>query len=230
MDPEKLAKKYHGRMASTYDSTREGERQWESEQRIVEDLLAGFPRGTSVLDVPVGTGRFLAACVRSGFNITGVDSSSSMLSNAREKVDPGAAVRLEEGRIYSLPFPDGSFDVVVCIRFMDWVAGDDFRRALAELARVTRNAIIVYIPTFTPAAELNLLTLSGFERWLKQWKLRFYMARTRSESVIHRRSEVLALIERLGLTVERRLCIDGPSDPEWWMGEERDIYLLRKRG
>jgi ubiquinone/menaquinone biosynthesis C-methylase UbiE len=228
MEAEKLARKYHHSMADTYDSLREGEPQWVGEQRIVEGFLPAFPRGTKVLDVPVGTGRFLKAYVASGFQAVGLDASSSMLAKARAKAEAGGwEVQLQEGSIYSLPFPDRAFDLVVCIRFMDWVAGDSFRKALSELARVSRDAIIVEIPTFTPFLDIRPFTLSGLGRLLRQWKLRFYMLRTRSESVVHRREDVFALFEHLGLRVEQRLCVDEPTERTWRMGNERDVYLLR---
>lgn len=229
MDRDRLAAKYHGDMAKTYDELREGTPQWLSEHRIVERFLSRFGPGTSILDVPVGTGRFLQTYATLGFEVTGVDVSTSMLAKARRKVASHSLdVRLHEGSIYSLDFADGAFDVVVCIRFMDWVKGEVFERALTELVRVSKDAIIVYIPTYTPFLDIEPWSITGLMRLLRQWKFRFYNARTRSDIVIHERNTIRKLFDRLGLRIADRVCVDSPSGKFWRMGDERDIYLLQK--
>jgi ubiquinone/menaquinone biosynthesis C-methylase UbiE len=228
MEIRKLSNKYHGDMAESYDALREGTPQWESEQRIVEGLLAEQAHGISVLDVPVGTGRFIKAYAESGFSVTGKDRSYWTPEKAQEKGDScGSNITLLEGSIDALGFPDGSFDAAVCIRFMDWVDTSFFRTALAELARVSREVIIVSIPTYTPLSEIKLFSVAGLTRFVRQWKLRFHMARTRSDAVVHSKREVYETFRRLGLRVESVSPVDSPSSPEWKRGEDRGIYLLR---
>jgi SAM-dependent methyltransferase len=229
MDPEKLAVKYHGNMAATYDSLREGTPQWTAEQAIVEDFLSIFEAGTTVLDVPVGTGRFLHPYLRMGFLVTGLDVSESMLALAGAKLeeDP-SAVTLQDGSIFSLDFPDDSFDLTVCMRFCNWVTTAALQKALAELTRVTSGHLIVSIPTYMPLREIGIWTRAGAARLMRQWKLRLYLLRTRSEDIIHSRAVVLASIEALGLRIVERICIDGPDDTASRRAYERDIYLLQK--
>jgi ubiquinone/menaquinone biosynthesis C-methylase UbiE len=216
-------------MASTYDDLREGTPQWVSEQTIVEEFLSGFPPGTAVLDVPVGTGRFLGAYAATGFTAVGVDVSASMLEKARAKLDSTAKVTLEEGSITALPFSDAAFDLVVCIRFMDWVAGEAFDTAMSELARVAKSSLIVSIPNYVPIEAIRLYTLRGLLCLLKQWKLRFFMARTRSDHVIHEAKKVRQLFEHLRLDIAKCVCIDPPSAGPQRSGYDRNIYLLHKR-
>ncbi|HKO96201.1 MAG TPA: glycosyltransferase [Pyrinomonadaceae bacterium] len=64
----------------------------------------------------------------------------------------------------SLPFPDASFDMVVCIDNLEHVAASDRSRFLSELARVTRDTVIVSTPfndTVTVQAEEALRSLIG---------------------------------------------------------------------
>src|SRR5690606_7797664 len=108
-----------------------------------------------------------------------------------------------------------------------WVDRDRLRAALAELARVTRRAIIVYIPTYTSISDLRPLSPTGLARLLRQEKLRFYRLRTRSNSVIHERDDVLQTIAGLGLRIRRKRSI-AVSNKAWLRGVERDIYFLEK--
>src|ERR1700691_208017 len=73
-------------------------------------------RGARVLDVPCGTGvfgRLAAHVVGPGGRVVGIDPSAIAVSTAR-RIDPTSIVdwRLWEGG--SLPFGDGTFDVVAC--------------------------------------------------------------------------------------------------------------------
>ena len=226
MEKRKLEKKYYGKMSATYDALRIGTPQWEQENDIVTGYLRRFSPGTSILDIPVGTGRFLDFYAGQGFTVTGLDISSDMLACARDKAAGlSAGVTLQEGSIFSIAHPAKHFDVAVCIRFMDWVGERDLANAMAELVRVTRTAIVVYVPTYVPFAMLGLPGPAGFGRLFRQLKMRLYKFRKRSDSVIHERAVVLRTFSELGLKTIDRQCIDEIADSER-RGHERDIYLL----
>jgi hypothetical protein len=101
---------------------------------------------------------------------------------------------------------------------------------LTELARVSKEWIIVYIPTYTPLSELNLLSRRGVVRYLRQQKLKLYRWRKKDDSVSHDRKALVSLFERLGLEVVERTCVDSEDDKFRSLGSDRDLYLLRKRG
>ena len=228
MKADELAGKYHGDMAGTYDELREGTTQWANENAIVEGLLSRLPPGTSVLDVPVGTGRFLSTYAARDFKVTGVDVSSAMLAKARRKAQQIALdAYLSEGSAYALEFRDDAFDAVVSIRFLDWVEPQHLGAILSELTRVCRRDLIVYVPTFTPISEL-LRHPGGLVRLLRQLKLRAYRRRVRSDAVVHNRTALLTLFKRLGLITIEKVCIDRADAPLWQRGVDRDIYLLSK--
>ncbi|MDQ6878706.1 MAG: class I SAM-dependent methyltransferase, partial [Candidatus Dormibacteraeota bacterium] len=88
------------------------------------------------LEVGVGTGLnlpFYPADVQ----LTGIDVSSAMLAIARRRAnDLDHAVELREADAHALPFPDGSFDTVVCT--FSLCAIPDERRAVSEMKRVLR--------------------------------------------------------------------------------------------
>jgi len=74
--------------------------------------LAGDVAGRRILDAGCGSGPLFAALRDRGAIVTGFDSSTGMLEQARQRLGDGADLRMAElGR--PLPYPDGAFDDVV---------------------------------------------------------------------------------------------------------------------
>src|SRR5690606_34648470 len=73
---------YHGDVARDYLKKRLQQKSWHIEQDIVRELLAPFPDGCAVLDVPFGTGRFVDMYLAKGMAVYGVDISEDMLATA----------------------------------------------------------------------------------------------------------------------------------------------------
>jgi ubiquinone/menaquinone biosynthesis C-methylase UbiE len=90
----------------------------------------------NTLEVAVGTGLnlpFYPADVQ----LTGVDFSPGMLSRARQRAEQlGRVIDLREADAHELPFPDASFDTVVCTYGL--CAIPDESRAVSEMNRVLR--------------------------------------------------------------------------------------------
>src|SRR5712664_152339 len=89
-------------------------RPWAS---ILLNLVSPKP-GDRVLDVACGTGlvtRLAAEQVGRTGKVVGLDISSGMLSVARSvPASGGPRIEWNEGDATTLPFPDSSFDLVVC--------------------------------------------------------------------------------------------------------------------
>lgn len=76
--------------------------------------FAGVKPGAKVLDVGCGTGVVALTAARTGAKVTGLDLTPELVARARENVAlSGLEVELHEGDAEALPFPDGTFDVVV---------------------------------------------------------------------------------------------------------------------
>jgi ubiquinone/menaquinone biosynthesis C-methylase UbiE len=90
----------------------------------------------NTLEVAIGTGLnlpFYPQAVR----LTGIDLSPAMLSIARDRArNLGRAVDLREADAHALPFPDASFDTVVCTFAL--CAIPDEHLAVAEMKRVLK--------------------------------------------------------------------------------------------
>ena len=141
------AEKYVGLVAENYDAKREDSPKWIAEQAIIESMLDGIPAGDWVLDIPVGTGRFLKAYDERQFQVWAVDRSAKMLGLANDKaVEQNLnlrAIRYVVGDIRDLsPMQNKSVDVSVACRITRWFSPEECRQAWAELARVTRKRII----------------------------------------------------------------------------------------
>jgi SAM-dependent methyltransferase len=108
-------------------------------RNLMEDLQ--IKDGETVLDVgsgPGGQARELASRTAGKNPITAVDYSPYMISEAKSiaRVDGlEATIEFKEGNAETLPFPDGSFDVVYSVTVMEEVDAD---RMLSEMVRVAR--------------------------------------------------------------------------------------------
>jgi SAM-dependent methyltransferase len=89
------------------------------------------------LDAGCGTGFLALELAARGHRVTGIDFAPSMVARAQEKAAAsGLAVRFEQGDAENLPYPNGSFDLVIS-RHVLWTLPHP-ERALDEWLRVLR--------------------------------------------------------------------------------------------
>ena len=101
--------------------------------------IVGFERwaGKDVLEAGCGIATDGMQFVRAGASYTGMDFSPSALSLARRRFDmAGEEVRLEQGSIAELPFPDDSFDLVYSNGVIHHLP--ETQRVVDEIHRVLR--------------------------------------------------------------------------------------------
>jgi SAM-dependent methyltransferase len=93
--------------------------------------------GEAVLDVGSGTGNAAIAAARRDADVLATDFVDSMLGEAARRAEAeGLPLRTRVADAQDLPFPDGSFDVVLSA--FGVIFAPDQERAAAELARVCR--------------------------------------------------------------------------------------------
>lgn len=138
--PDYAARKYTGAVASGYDAKRQESPKWHAENERVHAELEDFMPGDRVLDVPVGTGRFLEMYEEKGFSVTGVDISVDMMVEAAQKGD--GHTELQTGDVRKLEFKDDEFEVSIMCRLTRWLSPEDRIKALKELQRVTTKRIL----------------------------------------------------------------------------------------
>ena len=141
------SRKYRGRKAKTYDAIREKQERWRVENEVVERWLRELRPIDSVLDCPVGTGRFVGFYRTYGVRlVTGIDTSEEMLALARKKTRRSDHnIDLVQGDAMATGLSDRGYDVAVCVRFLDLIDEDAMRAVVKELCRVARRAVILTI-------------------------------------------------------------------------------------
>lgn len=137
---------YSGAIASKYESDRLAEPLWAAEQEYVKQWVSTLPPNTSVIDVPVGTGRFLAMYAERRLRVLGVDVSSDMIAEARGKASECRSdCELLVGDAEALGLPDKSFDYVLCWRLAHLLPPPVLGKVLREFSRVSRNGVVVEV-------------------------------------------------------------------------------------
>jgi SAM-dependent methyltransferase len=138
---------YRGEVAKGYLEKRLQQPSWHREQEVVQALLRGQPDRIKVLDVAIGTGRFVEMYLAKGMQVDGIDISSDMLDAAREALGPAyERCRMALGSADELPYDDQSFDLVVCFRFFGLIPLAMARRVMKEIERVARGPLVIRIP------------------------------------------------------------------------------------
>jgi ubiquinone/menaquinone biosynthesis C-methylase UbiE len=136
--------KYTGSVAANYESDRQLEAHWWKEDNFIREFFRDkiVP---SLLDTPVGTGRFFKHYTGASI-VVGVDVSEDMLSEARLKLSllPSATNgSVERGDILSLRFNDRQFSVAVVWRLLHLIPVGLLPRAIGELCRVTDRELLL---------------------------------------------------------------------------------------
>jgi SAM-dependent methyltransferase len=109
--------------------------------KIVDIVTSLHPE--TVLDAGCGEGFTDELLLRElpALKLTGFDPHEPSVELARMR-NPRATFLV--GSIYEMPFEDASFDVVGCFEVLEHL--HDAPRALAELARVAKHAVVLSVP------------------------------------------------------------------------------------
>src|SRR5262249_40890353 len=98
-----------------------------------------IPEGAHVLDAGCGSASMARLIARTNANATvvGIDVRQKYIDFARAKAatDGLQNIQFQRGDVFSLPFADGTFDVVWTKYLMQWL--NEPKKALAEFKRVT---------------------------------------------------------------------------------------------
>ncbi|MDQ1697773.1 MAG: hypothetical protein QOJ03_3126, partial [Frankiaceae bacterium] len=123
--------------------------------------FARFPvtSGERVLDLGCGFGRHAFEAYRRGAHVVAVDRSADEVAEVKAmframqaagEAPPNRTARAVRADLLALPFPDGSFDVVMASEVLEHIPADEL--AMAEIARVVRpgGRVAVTVPRYWP--------------------------------------------------------------------------------
>lgn len=105
--------------------------------RWIDEL--GLPSGARAIDIGCGAGSLSVALAQRGLEVCAIDSTPAMVTLTGQAVqEAGVAERVSVGTgdVHALEYPDESFDLVVALGVLPWIAGPDL--ALREMARIVK--------------------------------------------------------------------------------------------
>lgn len=148
--------------------------QWWSEDvrwvRTLRNMVPGRLRffekftawqGRDVLDLGCAGGFMAEAMAEKGARVTGIDPAAMAIDAARTHAEAsGHEIRYDVGVGEALPYPDQSFDRVVCVDVLEHVS--DLDAVLAEVKRVLRPGGLFLFDTINrnPMSRLAVITMA----------------------------------------------------------------------
>ena len=170
----------------------------------------GMRAGELLLDLGAGGGRHAYGAFARGARVVALDRSeadakdcAAFLAALVEEADHGDAASMV-GDALRLPFPDATFDRVICAEVLEHVPDD--RAAMAEIARVLRpgGTAAVTVPRFWP--ELMCWALSDEYHLVEGGHVRIY-----------RLGELRRRLQAAGLRPAGVGLAHGLHTPYWWL-------------
>lgn len=109
--------------------------------------------GETVLDAATGTGAVAILAAHRGADVTGQDLAPVLIETARQRAaEEGVDVEFEAGDAEEMPYPDGTFDVVLSTCGV--MFAPDHEAVARQLARVTRPRGRLALACWTPDGGL----------------------------------------------------------------------------
>jgi ubiquinone/menaquinone biosynthesis C-methylase UbiE len=213
------AAKYRGGVAEAYLDRRATEPTWAWEQEKVRSYVELLPPGLDVLDVPVGSGRYLATFLEAGWTVHGCDISADMIAIAEQQLgDRLAECDLMIASAEHMPLEDRSIDVIVSGRFIQWLPTlSAVDAVVAELARVGRDEAFIQLRIPARSTEVPSLRAAARQsaRALNRvWRRHTVDRRSGPPAAItaHPEPALLAIFARHGWRVQS-ISEECPWDP-----------------
>jgi SAM-dependent methyltransferase len=177
------------------------------------DIL-GLTSGDKILDLGCGFGRHAFEAARRGANVValdagrdeveGVAATFAAMVEAGELSTENLHVAAVQGDALAIPFPDGTFDRVICSEVLEHIPNDV--GAMRELARVLRpgGTMAITVPRFGP--ELINWALSDAYHNVPGGHIRIF-----------RKSQIQKRLTSVGMQVTSHHYAHGLHSPYWWL-------------
>ena len=184
-------KNFWDRNAGRYDCFMQKDR------RVYEkmyELIRPVVKDKTVLELATGKGLIAKNIVNAAVHIEATDASSEMITEAKRN-NHSAKLYFSVQDMFSLPYADKSFDVVIVSNALHIVPQPE--KALAEIRRVLKDDGVLIAPTFTHGnstlqgrIKLFFMKLAGFPL-NSRWSSADYLTFLRQNGWTVRKSAVL---------------------------------------
>ncbi|MDE2229134.1 MAG: methyltransferase domain-containing protein [Alphaproteobacteria bacterium] len=125
------------------------------DRRAVRRALVDLSAGSTVADMPCGTGRLAEVALALGFAVHGVDIAPAMLAVARQRLAPfGDRFTVETADIRDRD-QTHRFDAVLSARFLMHFPPDEQRTLVGAMARVAHRRLVLTHGIDTPLHRLR---------------------------------------------------------------------------
>lgn len=119
-----------------------------TQSRITLGLLRALPAGASILDVGGGHAQIAPPLIEAGYEVTVVGSDPVCAARLEPWISQGRC-RFEAINLRAFPYPDKSFDAVVCLRLLPHSVA--WTGLIGELCRVARRSVVIDYPSLRSA-------------------------------------------------------------------------------
>ena len=172
-----------GKMAKWYDKNMREHRMSEMRE-YAEEVARRIKNGSTVLEIAPGPGYLSIELAKLGdYEIVGLDISKDFVEiAARNARASGVNVVFRQGNVVDIPFPDESFDFIVCS-----AAFKNFKeplRALTEMCRVLKShgkALIIDLDRDISNREIHKFTkemgVKGIEALFMEMTFKYFLRR-----------------------------------------------------
>jgi ubiquinone/menaquinone biosynthesis C-methylase UbiE len=193
--------------------------------------FAGRIQNRRILDVGTGTGRAALLFARGGARVTAIDASEQMLevARARAAAEDVHGITFGVGDVHALDFPDGSYDVVCCLRVL--MHTPRWRLALSELCRVAGQLVIVDYPSTTSVAVLESIARRAAHRvGVRTEAYRTFTYRTIVDALTHSGFRVHSVRRQFVLPIAVHKAIGSRRFTTWSENLLNRMHLLDRFG
>lgn len=219
---EVLTGQYVGQAASDYEAKRQSSERWKREVEVFPSLLERA-KPDSVIDCPVGTCRWAEAYARFNPRLIGMDISADMLAEAKGNAAKAGLTRAEFRQGNALA-PDafkplGPVDLIVCVRFINWIDYPSAMKLVANLAQAESRRLIVGASVIPSSWGPIKTVRARIKLWLGNRKrVRKGLAAVH----VHPEQKLEAAFAAHGLSIQEKTFIFGDAE------RANFFYLLEK--
>ena len=174
---------------------------------VLDQLLKGrMPEGSKILDAGSAEGRNLLYFLAHNYDLHAIDqypmaiNMLNMIAKSAGKKQPnGATLTAQVADIREIPYPENSFDVVMCISVLHFMKNEaDAKMAFGELVRVLKKGGILLLQTATAGSDEVRFLLDPvlLEELIAQYNLK--KEEPIKTTAIEKRNSLLSVVLRKG--------------------------------